>query len=81
MLLISAAHFLPEVSISRLVKPAKSLKVNVSGDRSLESDETLSIIPSNPGSNLSLGASASASTLITNDDGAVNLSVSQRHLQ
>ena len=56
---------------------SRSISLTLTGDRTIEADETLVVNLVNPGTNLSIGAQNSASTLIRNDDGAASLSVDQ----
>lgn len=52
---------------------SQTVTVDVLGDRTLEADEGITITLSNPGFSLMVG-SASATTLITNDDATVSIS-------
>jgi|GEM_PF-455179 len=56
---------------------SKTFTIEVLGDRSIESDETLSVSLTNPGDNLSLGTPAQVDTVVINDDGAVSIAVSE----
>jgi len=53
-----------------------SFTIEVAGDKSIEGDETLLVTLTNPGANLNLGTTASASTILVNDDGLVGISAS-----
>lgn len=52
-----------------------TVTLTLTGDRSVEPDETVTVTLSNPGVNLAVGSQGSASTVIRNDDGAVSLTV------
>jgi hypothetical protein len=54
-----------------------SFTIELAGDKSIEGDETLLVSLTNPGANLNLGTTASASTILVNDDGLVGISASQ----
>ena len=78
---VDAADFggtLPAGTVNFAIgETARTISLTLTGDRSIEADETLVVSLLNPGVNLAIGSQGSASTLIRNDDGAVSLSVDQ----
>ncbi len=54
----------------------KVIEIALSGDRTIEADEALSVVLSNPGANLTLGTDR-ASTTVINDDGTFSIAANQ----
>ena len=54
----------------------KLIEITLGGDRTIETDEVLSVILSNPGANLTLGTDR-ASTTVINDDGTFSITANQ----
>ncbi|WP_346288025.1 Calx-beta domain-containing protein [Zoogloea sp.] len=54
----------------------KTIEITLSGDRTIEANETLGVVLSNPGANLTLGTDR-ASTAVLNDDGTFSITANQ----
>jgi hypothetical protein len=67
---------LPPAPAIRRWRNHRLIEITLSGDRTIEADETLSVILSNPGANLNLGTDR-ASTTVINDDGTFSITADQ----
>jgi hypothetical protein len=67
---------LPPAPAIRRWRNHRLIEITLSGDRTIEADETLSVILSNPGANLNLGTDR-ASTTVVNDDGTFSITADQ----
>ncbi|MBS1208389.1 MAG: cadherin domain/calx-beta domain protein, partial [Proteobacteria bacterium] len=78
---LDAADFggtLPSGTVNFAVgETSRRIDLQLTGDRSIEADETLTVSLSNPGVNLALAPQSSVSTVVRNDDGTISLSVDQ----